>query len=450
MSSRTSLLVLLIALGLSSCASIAPPAQEAALPFKATEHAGVWLSDGYGYALDSRRGVRLFHVAGETCVEDKTEGDDSIVAFYDRYRAADGGRTLLLSSTLDPYEVRFRRAERLPEPCDAPMPSTPAANLQAFSDYYARHYAYFDLYGVNWAERSAAMRKGVTGATTDRELFERMREAVAPLRDSHVKIEAKIDGKAAVHEGDRGRTKINPRAYWLDDIQRDLLGGKGRMVANRRIQYGFVAPGVGYLAFASMGGFVDGELASIRKELPTLEAAMDEAIAHLDAGGARAMIVDVSFNTGGYDFIGLAIAGRFAERRTFAYGRRAGDDPTARDFPIDVVPSGGPRFTGPVYLLTSDGTVSACEVLTLAMRALPNVTHAGERTRGAFSTVLTKYLPNGWELSLSNEIYTDPRGIVWEGRGIEPAVPLAVFYPDNPLQGHVEAVHALARSLEPR
>jgi len=292
---------------------------------------------------------------------------------------------------------------------------------------------------------------------------------VAPLRDSHVKIKARIDGKGVVHDGDRGRTERAViewgtregldartavsryrRAYWFDDIQRDLLGGKGRMVANNRIQYGLVAPGVGLIAFASMGGFIDANLASIRQELPVLDAAMDEAIAHFTAGGARAVIVDVSFNTGGYDFVGLAIAGRFAERRAFAYGRRAGDDPGAVDFRVDVVPSSGVRFTGPVYLLTADGTSSAAEILTLGMRALPNVTHAGERTRGAFSTALTKYLPNGWELSLSNEIYTDPRGIVWEGRGIEPEVPLTVFYPDNPLQGHVEAVRALARSLERR
>jgi carboxyl-terminal processing protease len=288
------------------------------------------------------------------------------------------------------------------------------------------------------------------------------------LRDAHVKIVAQVDGKRVVHDGDRGATEeavarwgqgqgldaraANARfrrAYWLDDIQRDILGGQGRIAGNNRIQYGFAAPGIGYLAFASMGGFIDAELASIRRELPVLDAAMDEAIAHFESGGARAVIVDVSFNTGGYDFVALAIAGRFAARQTLAYNRRAGDDPAAVDFPVAVVPANGARFTGPVHLLTADPTASAAEVLVLAMRSLDNVTHVGERTRGAFSTALMKYLPNGWELSLSNEIYTDPRGIVWEGRGIAPQVPLTVFYPDNPLQGHVEAVRALARSIKP-
>jgi carboxyl-terminal processing protease len=77
------------------------------------------------------------------------------------------------------------------------------------------------------------------------------------------------------------------------------------------------------------------------------------------------------------------------------------------------------------------------------MRALDNVRHVGEPTRGAFSNVLEKCLPNGWCLSLSNEIYTDHRGEVWEGRGIEPDVPISVFNPSDPLTGHPEAVRAV-------
>jgi carboxyl-terminal processing protease len=208
------------------------------------------------------------------------------------------------------------------------------------------------------------------------------------------------------------------------------------------------AADIGYLAVVSMGGFVDGELDSAADELAALDAAMEAALTLFDERRARAVILDLSLNTGGYDFVGLAIAGRFAAERRIAYTRRAGDDPAARDFAIAVQPATGRRYTGPVHVLTSDLTKSAGECGTLALRALDNVRHVGDRTRGAFSTVLTKPLPNGWVLSLSNEVYTDTAGVVWEGRGIEPQQATAVFDPLDPLSGHLEAVRMLVGSIQ--
>jgi C-terminal processing protease CtpA/Prc len=60
------------------------------------------------------------------------------------------------------------------------------------------------------------------------------------------------------------------------------------------------------------------------------------------------------------------------------------------------------------------------------MRALPNVVHLGEATDGSLSDELWKTLPNGWTLSLSNEIYLDSDGVLWEGRGIQPEILLPV------------------------
>ena len=77
-------------------------------------------------------------------------------------------------------------------------------------------------------------------------------------------------------------------------------------------------------------------------------------------------------------------------------------------------------FLGPVYLLTSDVTLSAGEVFALYMRALPNVIQVGGNTRGAFSDMIEKPLPNGWTLSLSAEVYRDPQGQSYEAQGLPP------------------------------
>jgi carboxyl-terminal processing protease len=203
---------------------------------------------------------------------------------------------------------------------------------------------------------------------------------------------------------------------------------------------------VGYLNVVTMGGFSEGE-PSLAEELRVLNAALDEALAAFQ--GARAVIVDVSNNRGGHDAVGRAIAARFTDSRRLAYTKRP-RNVSMLPQPFHVEPFPGPRFTGPVYLLTSDVTVSAAEVFTLCMRALPNVTHVGTATRGALSDVLVKPLPNGWRMELSNEIYLDAQGALFEVRGIPPQHPLDVF-PENDLQaGHARAVLSLVELARQR
>jgi carboxyl-terminal processing protease len=87
--------------------------------------------------------------------------------------------------------------------------------------------------------------------------------------------------------------------------------------------------------------------------------------------------------------------------------------------------------------------VSAAEIFTMAMRALPNVTHVGQTTRGSLSDQLTKRLPNGWRLTLSNEVYLDATGAAWEGIGIPPEVPIQVFPEQEQTATVVPAVWAV-------
>jgi carboxyl-terminal processing protease len=453
-------------LGLFLCISGCGSSQQAlrdAEPFRALEHPGVWMSDGHGYVMAvTADSVRLYHAAGDVCLE-HPEGEVSPLDFLDLYRPDEERNVLRVSSVLDPFEYTFRRVRSLPAPCLAPTPSTPISNFSALAAYFGEHYAFFDLYGVSWDERVDHVGKSITNEMDDRALFEAMSTLLRPLKDSHIQIDAEIDGDEAVYDGNPGKTDVAVaewgdrtgvsadeatnlfrRGYWIADVRDTLLLGKGVMTGNARIQYGVLPEAVGYIAFVSMGGFVDGEFDTVDEERPTLDAIMDDALALFSERSVEAVVIDLSLNIGGYDFIGLDVAGRFAAERTLAFTRRAGDDPNGEDFALYVEPSRGRRFTGRVYVLTSDLTVSAGEILTLSLRALDNVTHVGEKTRGALSTVLTKYLPNGWEVSLSNEVYTDPQGIVWEGRGIEPEMRVSVFNGENPTQGHVEAVRAIA------
>ncbi len=116
--------------------------------------------------------------------------------------------------------------------------------------------------------------------------------------------------------------------------------------------------------------------------------------------------------------------------------------------PVFIEPRSSLSFAGPVYVLTSDVTVSAAEVLTLSLRALPNVTHVGSKTHGALSDVLEKKLPNGWRVTLSNEVYLDHEGVSWEGRGIPPEHEWQVFDLTNPFSGHLRSVERIIALID--
>ncbi|MCZ8011307.1 MAG: S41 family peptidase [Gemmatimonas sp.] len=439
-------------------ATDASPVASAAAPLDLAAWTGTWASDGYGYWVEGT-GVgmpKVYSVAGGYCIgEDTTD----FWPLYDLQRMGSDGERYL-SNRVDPYEFRFDPQPALPNECGRTPSSTPIAVLDALADVFAEHYAFFEMYGVDWPTAVAKARQSLPADAGDAALYTTLVQLLAPLRDSHIKLEAVVDGQDRVHDGavgdveekvvrhageesSRDAVRRFRRQYWFDGIRDDLLRERGTVAGNQRIQYGMVDSAVGYLAVLSMGGFTERDDATFADEVATVDAILDTALTQFAQARASAVIVDLSLNTGGYDFIGLHIAGRFAAQPALAYTRRAHDARKTPPISVHVRPSARPRYTGPVYLLTSGGTVSAAEIMVLALRALPNVTHAGETTRGAFSTVLSKTLPNGWQLSLSNEIYLDPQGRSWEGKGVPPAMPLQVFG-DVPPQRHVQAVRALA------
>ena len=226
------------------------------------------------------------------------------------------------------------------------------------------------------------------------------------------------------------------------------MAADGQDILNERIKYGITSGDIGYIAVMAEGGYASGKDASFDEELAALSSGMSAAMDFFNENRVKAVIVDLSVNHGGYDFLSRAIAGSFTDKRIAAYSKYAHDAGEQTPFQLYVLPSSGTKYLGPVYVMTSDMTVSAGEILTLSLRSLPNVIHVGAPTRGAFSDVLTKYLPNGWEITMSNEVYADHRGIVWEGKGIKPDIAIEVFDPKNPLSGHLSAVEKLVSHID--
>jgi C-terminal processing protease CtpA/Prc len=89
---------------------------------------------------------------------------------------------------------------------------------------------------------------------------------------------------------------------------------------------------------------------------------------------------------------------------------------------LNLVKSPIEAYIKPVCVITGRSTGSGREVLSMALKASSQVTLISEATNGSMSDILEHSLPNGWKLSLSNEVYTDIEGTKLESIGVTPDV----------------------------
>ncbi|MEL6572998.1 MAG: S41 family peptidase [Pseudomonadota bacterium] len=441
------------------CGACVPPLEDPRLN-------GLWKSKGYGMvvAIDGKT-AESYGVAGATCV---SEGKEPLGSLLDGLAATptEDGQRIALSLEGEDHKIIFDRIPDLPAVCDTPRPNTPTGNFEAFVDYFATHYAFFDIYGVDWDDQVATVRPRINDSMSDAQLFEVLSTMIAPLKDGHVDLQGSVDGQDRVFEPNPGAlyahlsatanaNGVDPEEvidtfqteFWIESVAGDLLGGNGTFAGQKFVQYGLPRPDVGYIGLVTMGGYANGEEGALQEDIAAIHDILDSALAQFRDAKVTAVILDVSLNFGGYDAVSLAVAERFASGSTYAFSKYAADSPDQSIGRFSITPSDRSRFTGPLYLVTSNMTVSAGEILAMALRALPQTVHVGMPTRGALSDVLTKQLPNGWEISLSNEVYQDHLGAKWEGRGIRPQDRIAVFPPEDPIAGHKAAITAVLDQL---
>ncbi|WP_107497081.1 S41 family peptidase [Thalassobius sp. I31.1] len=435
---------------------------------------GVWGSDGYGYILNVMPDRHeLFHLAGGTCFrDDDASSDVEALLKPDTIHMSPNEDHFGYSNKFEPHRIIFSRQPTLPAPCLSPVPDTFAGNFQAFADIFAAHYAFFDLYGVNWEQQVHDAQQRLSSEMTEPELFQLFADMIAPLQDGHLELVADIDGsnytatpkttplsrgvatRATALEVDEGEIFMEQlEAYWVDGISSEILRDAGTDGAGGKIQYGVVDGNIGYIAVLMLTGFTqDGPLAisddeNDDEEYAAVNQIMDEIMVSFAEAGVKSVIIDASINFGGNDYMGREIAARFAFQEHIAYTKHAFDAQGTSETPVFIRPSERPSFDGPVYLMTTQSTVSAGEIMTLSLRALPNVTHVGQSTQGALSDILNKSLPNGWQIGMSNEVYYDHNNLLWEGRGIPPEQSIEVFSEKDLVANHPAAVRLLVAQI---
>lgn len=404
---------------------------------------GIWKQVGYGMfvTVDSNSYSIYYHNKANCHFYEK----EDLEGFHKLTVDEEG----LLSYKDGINTYLFERINELPGFCKVDKQSNnndPVLNFEALWNSFNEHYAYFDVRDIDWELKYNEYRDKISSKTTEIELYNIMDEMLSSIGDGHVTLSApeeileKIDNK----ENDKNN---EDRVSTVDllNISDKIIN---KYVTEPKVynaglfRYGKIG-NVGYIQSNLMMLLADygiDHALSLREFYgqygPKLEAAEDDLLDEIagtkkliesaisDMGDVEAYILDYRFNGGGKDEVGMTMLSYFADKTIFAGTKKAklGNGFTV---PQEIKQDPNPKAViKPLYILTSQNSASATEVTLLHALNMSNVTIIGSRTEGIFSDMLDRTLPNGWEYSLSNEIYESVAGENYESIGIPPSIDL--------------------------
>ena len=424
---------------------------------------GVWQSTGYGWILTlSGRHMVLYHYSSAGCLKDEATTED--LGLLARYFAREETRLWLTSRQEDATIYPFDQMDELPSSCQAGIENTPKQVFDYFWSVMDQNYAFFDLYNVDWHARKEQYASAISENMGEKELFHVLSDMMEGLEDGHLELRAEIEGDyhrfrasrtrvlgAAIDTAFANQRKIKDRSEFINkwffgtlkNVKKKILKRSRREAAGGTFVWGKI-DNLGYLAIYAMEEF-DDENEGFEDQLSAAHRIMNQVVS--DLADTDKLIVDITLNQGGMDELSMAVASHFTDEPVLAFTKVAHASGVApQEFYIKPAESG--MYLKPVTLMTSGVTLSAAEVFTIAMRALPHVTHVGGTTDGALSDVLEKPLPNQWQLLLSNEIYRDAEGHLWEGEGVPPVEYIQIFDPYDMDMSVLNAIRTVAESIK--
>ncbi|MBD5635511.1 MAG: S41 family peptidase [Candidatus Eremiobacteraeota bacterium] len=183
---------------------------------------------------------------------------------------------------------------------------------------------------------------------------------------------------------------------------------------------------VGYAKLSRFGDRAGDELAA--------------ALGEFGAAGARAIVLDLRGNGGGYGDEATAVASAFVKAGPiFTTRERAGA-------PIVATATGRQVWSGPLAVLVDGDTASAAEIVAGAVQDDGIGTIVGRRTFGKGLVQSIFPLPDGSALKITTARYTTPKGRDIDRVGIVPDID--VVEPPGSVFGDPATDPQLARALE--
>lgn len=432
---------------------------------------GYWKSIGNGYILDATTdSVLLYSYTESYCYKEKNDYIEALLndkaRFYLRndtisiFKADFGDKSTSLQIQHD-----YIRIDRLPEnhmTFNEMKELNPKELFYLFLETYQENYAFSKERNMKWDAIKTEFESMISDSTTEDELFQIFGQIVSRTEDHHTKIIAE-NGQTLQYRGTPS-AQIVSEVYQnqktvtkLDDyynlfftnnyknISDSLLHGEGHKVANDQIEWGGLNKNVGYICFHSFTNFAPNSY-SRAQQLDSLNYHMENIMNSLKS--KEALILDISFNFGGFDAAFLTVASYFTDKTKLAYTSQVYNNGTYyNESEVYIHPADKIIFNKPVYLLMTDISRSAAEDFAMTMKANDNVKLIGTNTLGILSSMLGKSI-GSFYATCSNQRLVLPDGNYFEVTGVKPDIEMTVFTKENIFGGHKESVRKIVDMIE--
>jgi len=283
------------------------------------------------------------------------------------------------------------------------------------------NYSGFGVRNIDWDAVRDTYRPQALQATTEEELFIICNRMVDDeLKDGHNTVK---DRNGNTYTGDDDNDIPFKDIYDIEVVESYLETGFEKFTSgNVPIEEAYNISGrikdenIAYLQLFQMEAVGEGNIGG-------WEAKMDQFID--DIKDTDGLIIDLRVNGGGDTPIGLYLADRFATTEKLAFNIQTKNGPAHDDFndpsPTYIKPGGTSQYTKSIVVLTDEYSASNAEDFTIKLVTQDHVMHMGKTSAGVFSNIsLQRFLPNGWSVAFSHELYTYADGTSPEGVGIIP------------------------------
>ena len=404
---------------------------------------GVWRSRGYGMILSIEpKRYTLYEETAVSCLPVHSGPLTELARRYEDLTVSTHRQAFAVRRATGVSRLGFYRIKALPETAAATEQreqDDPEYNFEVFWHSFAEQYALFELKNVNWEKLYRQLRPRVSSATGPEELFATLTAMLHRLHDGHVRLHSpsayySAGAQPALYQrleteleatDDRREVSVylGELREWLHDlIHEEYLASQFRHGNHHLVEWGRLNPTTGYLHLRAMAG-QSGAEGHPARDLAAVDALMPQVLAQL--GQLPHLVVDLRGNGGGYDGVALRFAAYLIDRKRLAFTKSARwGERFTQPQRVYVTPAQSGTYGGELFLLTSELTASAAEIFVLSLLQRPGLTLIGEPTQGILSDTLERHLPNGWHLTLSNEIYRAFDGCHYEDAGIPPHIKL--------------------------
>ncbi len=457
--------MLAVTLSLTACHDSDPKA-------KYEDIYGTWEQVGYGDVLViNKDGADYYQHTRQTCIKDSSLDNTELGEFINDLDVPTDQQSFsvrLQASNL--FKAQLTRLDQLPVSCQADRlitTATPTRQFEHLWHTFNDYYAFFDQRGVDWQQQYTTYRPMIDDAMDQKALFSVLADMLAPLDDDHVSLSTGDDGFSpaqppnfviALYQAFQQQSEISDfnefEEAQLDNMQQvqgtylsqvKQAGGPDDEVALWGRIKGDKGD-IGYLQLSRMAGIdsqvdlSDIDTIDPEKDLIAIENIMQQVTSDLQ--DVSALVIDIRFNGGGLDSVGMAIANYFTRQHQLALSKYTENWQGRSQHVKAYLNPAKQHLLVPIALLSSDMTVSAAETFLMTMRSIPQVSVVGEPSSGALSDVLTKNMLKGLEADLSNEVYLDHAGRNYEVSGVPVDVATTAFDLDGFAKGKDTALDA--------